>query len=70
MPDTSKRKHYKIDEKGISSSLKEVFLVFIYDEQNKSPEIAGSYNTHKDARSTSDHFLKSGICSWIVSRNG
>ena len=70
MSHAPEKKYYKINEKGVSTSLKKVFLVFIYDETSKSQEIAGSYYTHKEARSTSDHFLKSGICSWIVSRNG
>lgn len=70
MSKSSATKHYKQNNKGVSSAGKKVFLVFVYDEQKMLPEIAGSYYNQKDADSTLNHFLKSGICSWIVSRNG
>ena len=70
MSQYSSPKYYKQNKSGVSSAAAKVFVVFIYDEQKQLPEIAGSYYNDKDARSTLDEFLKMGVCSWIVSRNG
>ena len=69
---TKKRKYFKNDGDGLTAINSKAFLLKFIDktEDDETLKTVGPFEQEDDAIEALSGYLKSGICSWIVSYNG
>jgi len=65
----SDRKYFKSNPSGGPVSTESTFLLKIIDDKDAIKTI-GPFAKEDDALEALSNYLKSGVCSWVVSYNG
>ena len=66
---TKKRKYFKKSENGKSEKVTSAFLLKFIDDKNALKTV-GPFAKEDDAFEALSSYLRSGLCSWIVSYHG